>query len=72
MYQEELEESKQAIERDRREAARALLEWEDKSQQASALEARLAAREKALREREDTFDAQVGCFSCDSAARYAR
>ena len=68
MYQEELEESKQAIERDRREAARALLEWEDKSQQASALEARLAAREKALREREDTFDAQVGYLSSDSIA----
>ena len=57
--QEEQEESRKAIERDRREAARALMEWEERSQQASALEARLAAREAALREREDSFEAQV-------------
>ena len=56
---QELEESRRAIERDRREAARALSDWEEKAQEASALEARLAARENALREREDGFEAKV-------------
>ncbi len=57
--QEEQEESKRAVEHDRREAARALSDWEEKAQEASALEARLVARENALREREDGFEAKV-------------
>lgn len=83
--QEEQEESRKAIERDRREAARALMEWQERAQQASALEARLAAREAALREREDSFEAQVrplntvssynqprGCFNHQIFSHLAR
>lgn len=48
-----------AIERDRREAARARAEWHEKSQHAAAAEARAAAKEAQLQEREDTLEGQV-------------
>ena len=48
------------------------MEWEERSQQASALEARLAAREAVLREREDSFEAQVRPLNTVSSYKQPR
>jgi hypothetical protein len=56
-----------AIERDRREAARARAEWQEKAQHTAAAEARAAAKEAQLQEREDALEGQVSFFLPASA-----
>lgn len=63
----ELEEAKAAAERDRREAARARSEWQDKATHAAALEARLSAKEAELSQQETAFEAWVRCLFCQFA-----
>lgn len=57
--QAELDAARAAAERERREAARSRTEWQDKASAATSAEARTAAREAALTEREGALEAQV-------------